>query len=243
MVKLSRIIKKIVSTSDQKEIKKKEVVPVTESFASKGRPQPTIDFSNLPSFESILLSKEVDKSPLSNKRLKKVIKVNKNKGYKLKPNKLNHEKYKSKLYERNRPNVSLTHGHTKVNSDVLNKHEDKPTGDKPVSINRKDRIKVIKNDQSMSRGKRKRELKKEAWRRKNEFKNEAKKIIEQFQKEDKHGKALGNLSGMKSQLEMMEESIRSRNDLKNKKAKMRSKLTPKAILKNRKIFNVATSNL
>ncbi|UVC50171.1 hypothetical protein MACK_004041 [Theileria orientalis] len=243
MVKLSRIIKKFVSTNEQNESKKKEVFPVTESFASKGRPQPTIDFSNLPSFESIKLLEEGGKSPISNTRLKKLIKVNKNSSHKIKPNKLKHEKYKTKLYERNRVNNSVTDEHTKFKSEVVKKHEDKPKEDKSESISRKDKLKVIKKDQSLSRGKRKRELKKEAWRRKNEFKNEAKKIIEQFQKEDKHGKALGNLSGMKSQLEQIEESIRSRNDLKKQRVKMRSKLTPKTILKNRKIFNVSTSNL
>ncbi|UKJ89750.1 hypothetical protein MACJ_003004 [Theileria orientalis] len=242
MVKLSRIIKKIVSSNDQNETKKKDVFPVTESFASKGRSQPTIDFSNLPSFESIKLCKELDKSPISNKRLKKVIKVNKNKAHKLKPDKLKHEKYKSKLLEIDKTYDCVSDDHN-VKSELVNKHEDNLKGNTSESINRKDKLKVIKNNQSLSRGKRKRELKKEAWRRKNEFKNEAKKIIEQFQSEDKHGKALGNLSGMKSQLELIEENIRSRNDLKNLRMKMRSKLTPKTILKNRKIFNIATSNL
>ncbi|EAN31855.1 hypothetical protein TpMuguga_04g00503 [Theileria parva strain Muguga] len=245
MAKLTRIVKKSVLN----QINKKDSTTDStkdESYASRGKVQPTIDFSNLPTFEDVRSKKEEFEKIVSSKNKRKLLKVTKSKDFKKTHTKLNRKLNKSKILKRGYENIN---NFNKLNNNIKSHLNDdtKLTKTDNTKSDDNDVTPVLNiNNTVMSRGKRKRELKKEAWRKKNEFKKEARRIVEQFQKEKKYGKALGNLSGMKDQMDQIEEAIRSKNEKESKRVKVRSKMSKmskKSIVQSKRLFNFATKRI
>uniref|UniRef100_A0A3B0N5T0 Uncharacterized protein n=1 Tax=Theileria annulata TaxID=5874 RepID=A0A3B0N5T0_THEAN len=241
MVKLTRIVKKSLI----KQISKKDSSTDTsrdESHSSRGKAQPYIDFNNLPTYEDVKNKKKEFESVVSSKNQKKLLKVNKGKQFKKSTRKLDRKLIKSKingLFHENKNNININDlNQSHLDDDInINKSEN-------TNLNNKEDSPVLNvNNSIMSRGKRKRELKKDAWRRKNQFTKEAKRIVEQFQKEIKYGKALGNLSVIKNQMELIEESMRLKKEKESKMTKVRSKISKKSLMNSKRIFNIATKNL
>lgn len=245
MAKLTRIVKKIlVKGPTGQDAKKAESTsaPGVESLATRGLPQPTIDFSNLP----IIDDEEFRLRSMERARRKALVTVSR-KASGIAKGRSNQSTFKKNVVlpklkgtakatdaaaaSALKPNdlSELTKGLIKAKEKkgkIATKQADASIGTKVIKTGAK----------ADSRSKRKRETRKEMWRRKYDFKNEAKRLVESFQKEDTHGKALGNLSSMQNELASLEQVLKAvpasagTTAKLTKKQQLRAKLRSKALL-------------
>lgn len=238
MVKLTRIVKKILVKGPQETDKKDtQAAPAVESVASRGLPQPMIDFSNLP----VIDHEEVAMRNAERARRKALKTVNR-RSLGIAKERGTESSFKNKVVipklkgneratetKKRAPDFAKLAAEASISATKKNKLKNRDSG-ATVSA------KVVKTTKANSRNKRKREAKKEVWRRRYDFSNEAKRLIENFQKEDKHGKALGNLSELQQEVGSLdallsEASAPSKGPRKvTRKQQMRSKLRNKALL-------------
>ncbi|KAK1934048.1 hypothetical protein X943_002558 [Babesia divergens] len=252
MAKLTRIVKKIlVKGPPDRDAKKTEsaLPPGVESLATRGLAQPTVDFSNLP----IIDDEELRMRNEERARRKALVAVNR-KGSGIAKDRANVPKFKSNVVQ------SKVKGR-KASTDVSAKSParavdfselSRGSGLTPsVSTRGKaaskgadaPSTKVIKSGvKSGSRSKRKREARKEMWRRKYDFQSEAKRLVENFQKEDKHGKALGNLSLLHNEVSSLEEMLKSAPRTEKVSTKASRKHLLRAKLRNKALLQSAMNN-
>ncbi|AFZ81406.1 hypothetical protein BEWA_008160 [Theileria equi strain WA] len=245
MVKLSRILKKSIVKSNTGPAKVDNVPFASiESFASKGKIQPTIDFSNLdvPNDEIINLKNSSHFDDIEKKRTKiKVIKKNRIIS-KVGSNKTDTSMVSPKIKEKIRGKVLGRNENTQKQVKVT-KPLFSATGEEQVTKKKASDVKVKKTlNKVLSRGKRKREERKESWRRKHTFEAEAKKVIESYKKEDMYGKALGNFVDIQSQLDLVNKSKGSDNKTGPSKNK-NTKHTRKIGRMDRKLLQLATTGV
>ncbi|GIX65318.1 bifunctional dihydrofolate reductase-thymidylate synthase [Babesia caballi] len=247
MAKLTRVLKKILlKDAPDPGAKKAEAPPPPslESLATRRLPQPTVDFGNLP----IIDDSELRMRAAERERIKSLVKVSR-KGAGIAKERASTSKFKTNVV---RPKLKgATAASAAASSDCATEPLEAPRSPaKPQAAARTAQTKskskspaptasakVIKSGaKSDSRGKRKREARKEMWRRKYDFSNEAKRLVAAFQQEDEHGPALGNLSGLKDQLTSLEDLLKSappaaRPPTKpSQKRLLRTKLRNKALL-------------
>nr|AAP57963.1 unknown [Babesia bovis] len=217
MAKLTRIVKKILlKDGSDREVRKSEPssAPSVESIATHRLPQPMVDFSNLPSIDDT----ELRQRAAERARVKSLSKVSRKGSTIAKKSAATTEFKKNVIAPKvkgraatsvappssDKPIASATSGSTlDLAKEAVSTKPKAATGkSKPLSTTVD--TKVIK---PQSRGKRKREATKQMWRRKYDFANEAKRLVESFHQEDQHGVALGNVSGLKNELESIEEML------------------------------------
>ncbi|CDR94900.1 hypothetical protein, conserved [Babesia bigemina] len=249
MAKLTRIVKKILlKDAPERDTRRPEAAPPpsVESLATRGLAQPTVDFGNLPIID--------DNELRLRAKAKAMVKVSR-KGSGIAKERNTASKFKAKVV---RPKVKNADASSKPVIPAATEDADsdsapqspvkKPTGGTKHAAKTKAKpaapsTKVIKSDvKSDSRGKRKREARKEMWRRKYDFSNEAKRLVAAFHEEDKHGPALGNLAGLKGELSSLEQMMQSAPPAARESAKPSSKRLLRAKIRNKAMLQAAMKN-
>ncbi|GFE54413.1 bifunctional (p)ppGpp synthase hydrolase, putative [Babesia ovis] len=243
MAKLTRIVKKILlKDAPEHDVRKQEAtsVPSVESFATRGLPQPTVDFSNLP----IIDDEELRQRAAEKARLKSLTKVSR-KGSTIAKARPSASRIKSKVVlpkvkgRKGLHNLLLSPEPEPVETATASKADAKVKPSKPAPVSTTVNTKVIK---PQSRGKRRREATKEMWRRKYDFANEAKRLVEAYHQEDHHGIALGNISDLKGEISSLEAMLTSISSSDRTAPKPSSKRLLRAKLRNRALLQAALNN-
>ncbi|GBE61886.1 hypothetical protein, conserved [Babesia ovata] len=245
MAKLTRIVKKILlKDAPERDARRPEPAPPpsVESLATRGLAQPTVDFSNLPIIDDHELQMRA--------KAKSLVKVSR-KGSGIAKERTTASKFKTTVV---RPKVKNAGASSKAvlpaPAEAADSDSDAPLPVKKSAGGAKQATKtkakaaapstrVIKSD---SRGKRKREARKEMWRRKYDFSNEAKRLVTAFHDEDKHGPALANLSGLKGEVSSLERMMQSAPPAARESAKPSSKRLLRAKIRNKAMLQAAMKN-